>query len=67
MTTHLLTTQGERVNWRRLWAPQWRVLRPKVVPAWHGLLNVTRPARWALGLRRVQAQPVAARCVDSSG
>jgi hypothetical protein len=49
--THMLTAR-EKTNWGRWWAPTWRVLRPKVVPAWYGLLNMTRPARQALGLRR---------------
>lgn len=53
--THVLTAH-ERRNWGRLWAPTWRALRPKVVPAWHGLLDVTRPARQALGLRRAETR-----------
>jgi len=49
--THILVADGERRNWKRLWAPYWRWLRPKVVPGWFALLDLTRPARSALGLR----------------
>ena len=49
--THVLT-RGERRNWGRLWAPAWRAMRPRLAPAWYGLLNVTRPVRHVLGLRR---------------
>jgi len=49
--THVLRG-GERRNWGRLWAPTWRNVRPKVAPAWFRLLDVTRPVRQVLGLRR---------------
>lgn len=49
--THILGSEGERANWRRLWAPYWRYARPKVVPAWFALLDWTRPARERVGLR----------------
>ncbi len=49
--THILGADGERANWKRLWAPSWRLVRPKVAPAWFALLDLTRPARTALGLR----------------
>jgi len=50
--THILGVDGERANWKRLWAPYWRYARPKVAPAWFTLLDLTRPARTVLGLRR---------------
>jgi hypothetical protein len=49
--THILGAEGERGNWRRLWAPYWRVARPKVVPAWFAMLDWTRPVRRALGMQ----------------
>jgi len=49
--THLLGAT-ERQNWYRFWAPTWRVVRPKVVPVWFALLDLTRPVRRFLGLRR---------------
>jgi hypothetical protein len=49
--THILGAQGERGNLRRLWAPYWRLARPNVVPAWFGLLDLTRPVRHALGMQ----------------
>jgi len=49
--THILENDSERPNFRRFYAPYWRVLRPSVIPVWHGLLNVTRPVRHKLGLR----------------
>jgi len=49
--THILGVKGESANWKRLWAPYWRYARPKVAPAWFALLDLTRPARTALGLR----------------
>jgi hypothetical protein len=48
--THILSANGERGNPRRLWAPYWRYLRPKVAPGWFALLDLTRPARRAVGL-----------------
>jgi len=49
--THLLGAEGERGNLRRLWAPYWRYARPRVVPAWFALLDLTRPVRRALGMQ----------------
>ena len=49
--THILGKDGERRNLRRLWAPYWRYLRPKVAPGWFAVLDLTRPVRHALGLR----------------
>ena len=48
--THILGVDGERANWKRLWAPYWRYARPKVAPAWFALLDLTRPLRRALGM-----------------
>jgi hypothetical protein len=56
--THILGADGERGNWRRWWAPYWRVARPKVAPAWFALLDLTRPVRRALG---IQSKGTAAR------
>ena len=55
--THILSADGERGNLRRVWAPYWRYLRPKVAPAWFALLDLTRPLRRALGMhaKRVPA------------
>ena len=53
--THILSADGERGNLRRLWAPYWRYLRPKVAPAWFALLDFTRPLRNLLGLRAKSA------------
>jgi hypothetical protein len=50
--THILDLASERPNYRRLWAPYWRVARPFVIPAWHKLLAVTRPVRHRFGLSR---------------
>jgi hypothetical protein len=50
--THILEASGERRNWARLVAPWWRVLRPKLMPLWFALLDLTRPLRKILGLRR---------------
>jgi hypothetical protein len=49
--THILSADGERGNFRRLWAPYWRYARPKVAPAWFALMDWTRGARTLLGLR----------------
>jgi hypothetical protein len=65
--SYLLTAEGERVNWRRVWAPSWRALRPKLAPVWYALLNATRPLRRALGLRRVRATTMPARMPGSDG
>jgi hypothetical protein len=51
--THILETEGERANPWRLWAPYWRYLRPKLMPACFAILDVTRPLRDAMGLRPV--------------
>src|SRR5258708_5632226 len=55
--THILSAEGERGNLRRVCAPYWRYLRPKVAPAWFALLDLTRPLRRALGMhaKRVPA------------
>ena len=49
--THILGAEGERGNLRRLWAPCWRYARPRVMPAWFALLDLTRPVRRALGIQ----------------
>lgn len=49
--TFVLGADGERANWKRLWAPYWRYVRPWVVPAWFALMDFTRPMRALLGLR----------------
>lgn len=49
--THILTAEGEHGNLRRLWAPYWRYARPKIVPPWFALMDLTRPVRKLLGLR----------------
>ena len=49
--TRILGVDSERRNWKRLWAPYWRLVRPKVAPAWFALLGLTWPARTRLGLR----------------
>jgi hypothetical protein len=53
--THILGSESERRNMRRLWAPYWRYARPRVVPAWFGLLDLTRPVRRALGMQKKRA------------
>jgi len=55
--THILGVDGERANWKRLWAPYWRYARPKVAPAWFGLLDLTRPLRRALGMHAKRVAP----------
>jgi hypothetical protein len=54
--THILGAAGERGNVRRLWAPYWRYARPRVVPAWFALLDLTRPVRRALGIQTKRAR-----------
>jgi hypothetical protein len=54
--THILGAEGERGNVRRLWARYWRYARPRVVPAWFALLDLTRPVRRALGMQTEQAR-----------
>lgn len=49
--THILDAGTERRNAKRFFAPYWRVLRPKLIPAWFALLGLTRPVRHFLGLR----------------
>ena len=55
--THILESEGERRNWKRFFAPYWRVLRPKITPVWFGLLDATRPMRRLFGLRRKLREP----------
>ncbi len=55
--THILGVDGERANWKRLWAPYWRYARPKVAPAWFALLDLTRPLRRALGMHAKRVAP----------
>jgi hypothetical protein len=62
--THILGPHGERCNLRRLWAPYWRYLRPKVVPAWFAVLDLTRPLRRALGMQAKKAPVVQRREVE---
>ena len=62
--THVLRADGERGNLRRLWAPYWRYLRPRVVPAWFTLLNWTRPARRALGMQAKRRPAVQRREIE---
>jgi hypothetical protein len=54
--THILGAERERGNVRRLWAPYWRYARPRVVPAWFALLDLTRPVRRALGMQPKRAR-----------
>jgi hypothetical protein len=51
--TRILGASGERSNWERWFAPYWRVLRPKLMPVWFAALDLTRPLRKMLGLRRL--------------
>jgi hypothetical protein len=53
--TTILENEGESANWRRLYAPYWRFLRPSVIPYWHGFLNATRGFRHKLGLKQRNA------------
>jgi hypothetical protein len=53
--THILGANDERENFRRLWAPWWRFARPRVVPAWFALLDLTRPLRRVLGIQTKRA------------
>jgi hypothetical protein len=58
--THMLARdEGERRNWLRFWAPWWRFLRPKLVPVWFAILDLTRPVRHVLGVRRSKVTPPA--------
>ena len=51
-SNYRLTPKGiERKLWH-LVAPYRRALRPHVVPMWHKLLDLTRPVRHSLGIRR---------------
>jgi hypothetical protein len=52
--THILESNGERRNWKRFFAPYWRFLRPKLIPIWFAFLDLTRPVRKLLGLRRAR-------------
>jgi hypothetical protein len=58
--THVLSADGEHGNLRRLWAPYWRYLRPKITPVWFALLDWTRPLRHALGMQ-AKRRPAAPR------
>lgn len=49
--TRVLEAKEERSNRKRFWAPSWRYLRPKCIPIWFALLDMTRPLRNRLGLR----------------
>ena len=49
--THILDTDTEHRNAKRFFAPYWRVLRPKLIPAWFAFLDLSRPVRHFLGLR----------------
>jgi hypothetical protein len=49
--THILEAGAERRNPARHLAPYWRVLRPKLIPAWFAFLDLSRPVRRVLGLR----------------
>ncbi len=55
--THILESSGDRRNWGRFLAPYVRVLRPKLIPLWFALLDLTRPVRKLLGLRRPGIEP----------
>ena len=59
--THILDVEGEHSNGWRYFAPYWRVMRPMVMPVWHGFLDVTRPVRNLLGLRQKIKPPLATR------
>ncbi|HKW56447.1 MAG TPA: hypothetical protein VJN42_03740 [Candidatus Acidoferrum sp.] len=50
--THILRASGERRNFKGFFAPYWRYFRPRVIPVWFAFLDVTRPLRKLLGLRR---------------
>ena len=54
--THILESPGERRNWARFLAPYLRILRPKLRPVWFVLLDLTRPVRKILGLRRARIE-----------
>jgi len=62
--THILGGDGERGNLRRLWAPYWRYLRPRVVPAWFAVLDFTRPLRHALGMHAKRTPAVQRREIE---
>jgi hypothetical protein len=62
--THILGGDGERGNLRRLWAPYWRYLRPKAMPAWFAVLDLTRPLRHALGMHAKRTPPVQRREIE---
>ncbi len=50
--THILHGRSETKNFRRLWAPYWRWLRPKFIPWWFAILDATRPLRRLVGLHQ---------------
>jgi len=62
--TRILDGNGERGNLRRLWAPYWRYLRPRVAPAWFALLDLTRPMRRALGMHAKRVAPAQRREIE---
>jgi hypothetical protein len=53
--THILEPASERPNRSRHWAPYRRFLWPKLAPSWFFLLDISRPMRRFLGLRRTRA------------
>lgn len=53
--TSILDDASERHNWRRHYAPYWRLLRPTVIPYWHSFLDATRPVRHKIGLKQRNA------------
>jgi hypothetical protein len=55
--THILSENGERQNWKRLWAPYRRYL----MPGWFTFLDWTRPVRKVLGLRQRNLRALTAR------
>lgn len=55
--THILSANGERQNWKRLWAPYRRYF----MPAWFTFLDWTRPVRKVLGLRQRNLRALTAR------
>jgi hypothetical protein len=65
--TRILEADAERNNPKRLWAPYWRYLRPKFIPIWFGFLNLTRPMRKLLGLRRPQMPEMRREGPESRG
>lgn len=54
--THILRRDREEWNLKRLWAPYWRLLRPRIVPVWFACLDLTRPLRRMLRPRKSPAK-----------